>query len=331
MAKAKVNQSRPELVRAKKSKGINTRYRYPSEVLPHSMVLTFKKYDYKDIHKTASEAKKLGEKGVLNTSTTELSESTTIVLPLPTNLVDNTALMINGFAKDMTMDTLANLADGGLGKAVDGLKAAGKAGAVKTKEAIAAYKSGGADAAFDYAMKNLEGTGEQAKAMASFALAMFQGGSQTLSARAGTIVNPKETLAFEGVNLRPHSFKWDLVPMDITESEQIKNIVNVIKQKALPQTADIGEVFSKVLLSYPHVVDIDLVGVDNNYFMDFKTCMITNVSVQYGTGEDVPILKGGKPAVVSLTLELMELESQTADDYGADPISIAGGQTDGVE
>lgn len=323
MAKPKVNKTRPELARAKNAKAKNTRYKYPSEALPHSMILTFKKYDYRDIHKVAAQAESNAQQGVVNTATTEIAETTTIVLPLPTNLVDNTTLRVNGFEKDMAMDTLANMADGGGLKVLSALTNAGGAMASSFMEGgggISGMKQIVTDAV-NAAEPNIKGAAE-------FAMKAITSGSQTLSARSGGILNPKDTLAFEGVNLRANSFKFDFVPMDTKESQQIKDIIDVIKQKSLPQTGNIGDIFSKVILNYPHVVDIDLVGVDTDHFLSYKTSMITNVSVQYGTGDDVPILKGGKPAVVSLTIELMELEAQTADDYGADPITITTGQTD---
>jgi len=44
--------------------------------------------------------------------------------------------------------------------------------------------------------------------------------------------------------------------------------------------------------------------------------MITEFSVDYGAGGGVSIMKGGKPAGVTLSLNMTELEIETSHDYG---------------
>ena len=51
--------------------------------------------------------------------------------------------------------------------------------------------------------------------------------------------------------------------------------------------------------------------------MKFKPAMVTTMSVDYGAGGGVSMMKGGKPAGVTLTMSLQELQIETAEDYGA--------------
>ena len=59
-----------------------------------------------------------------------------------------------------------------------------------------------------------------------------------------------------------------------------------------------------------------LLGVNEEHYMKFKTSMVTQFTVDYGAGGGVAIMKGGKPAGVTINISLQELEIETAHDYG---------------
>jgi hypothetical protein len=141
--------------------------------------------------------------------------------------------------------------------------------------------------------------------------------SRSIDLVTGQTINPRETLAFEGVNLRQHQFSWDLFPNSAADSERIKNIVAMIKRKALPEVSSLTGI-PKAFLQYPSVVDVYLLGVNTDYFIKYKSSMITEFSVDYGAGGGVAIMKGGKPAGVTLNMSMTELEIETAHDYGAE-------------
>lgn len=132
----------------------------------------------------------------------------------------------------------------------------------------------------------------------------------------GSTINPKASLAFEGVELKQHSFGWTLAPKNFEESERLKGIIEKLKQSSLPTYQTFANTNFKAYLRYPAIVDIYLLGVNPDYFMKFKSSMIRSVSVEYGSNGLVSILKGGKPANVTLNIELMELDIHTAEDYG---------------
>ena len=73
--------------------------------------------------------------------------------------------------------------------------------------------------------------------------------------------------------------------------------------KSLPavEGVDGSPTLARAFLKYPSVVDMYLLGIDEGYWMKFKPCMISNVSVDYGGGGLVSIIKGGKPAAVNLS------------------------------
>jgi hypothetical protein len=144
--------------------------------------------------------------------------------------------------------------------------------------------------------------------------------ARTAGAVAGRVVNPQQTLSFDGVNLRTFIFEWDLFPSNKQDTEQITNIVNFLKQQMLPQTVGIAGVsgLDKAFLQYPSVVELSLLGVQEKHFVRFKRAMIDKVNVDYtGSGNQVSIIKGGVPSAVTLSVGFTELTIQTAEDYGA--------------
>jgi hypothetical protein len=52
--------------------------------------------------------------------------------------------------------------------------------------------------------------------------------------------------------------------------------------------------------------------------MQFKPSMIQNITVNYAAGGQVGIMKGGKPQGVSISLQMQEMQIQTAEDFGAE-------------
>lgn len=130
----------------------------------------------------------------------------------------------------------------------------------------------------------------------------------------GNTINPKSSLYFDGVNLKQLSFNWTLAPQDAQESDVIRDITNTIKKNILPSYGRaVG--LTQALLNYPSTVDIFLLGVDQRYYMYFKTAMVQSFNVGY-TPSGLAVVKGGKPAIVALNMQLVEADIHTSEDYG---------------
>ena len=72
---------------------------------------------------------------------------------------------------------------------------------------------------------------------------------------------------------------------------------------------------NKVLLNYPSTVDIFFLGVDDQYFLYYKTCMVQQFATNY-TPNGLAFVAGGKPAMVTMNMTLMEMDIHTSEDYG---------------
>jgi hypothetical protein len=136
----------------------------------------------------------------------------------------------------------------------------------------------------------------------------------------GQTLNPRETISFEGVSLRTHTFQWDLYPDNPRDSQRIQDVIKALKLNVLPETVDIGtgsQGIKKAFLKFPRTCKIFLIGVDETFYMQFKPCMVTSMTVDYAGGGTLAVMAGGRPAGVQISLSLQELQIETAADYGA--------------
>ena len=145
-----------------------------------------------------------------------------------------------------------------------------------------------------------------------------------IGAGRGNALNPFATLVFKGVDLKVHSLEWLLSPDTEEESRSLKNIIKKLQMMVLPTTASpLGDKVSGLsaldrgLLKYPSMVDIYLQGIDNEYYMQFKTAMVSQISVDY-TPNGLAVNKNGRPSAIRLTMTLQEAFIHTADDHKLD-------------
>lgn len=145
---------------------------------------------------------------------------------------------------------------------------------------------------------------------------VLPGAGRAIDQGLGNTVNPKASLYFEGVNLKQFDFSWTLAPTESAESDRIRDITNTIKRHVLP-TYGSAVGLNRILLNYPSTVDIFFLGVQDEYFMYFKTCMVQQFSVNYAPN-GLAFVGGGKPAMVSMNMTLMEMDIHTSEDYGGE-------------
>lgn len=228
-----------------------------------------------------------------------------IVLPIPTNLTDTFSMRVTG----AELGAFGSVAAGAAQKIMD----AGGNVESATRGLLDQYAVSPEEIAKMIVTGQIsEHRAAQVKSLVKSQLDAM-GLGRPIDAATGRISNPHMTLMFEGMDLKSHTFNWNMAPKNVEDSEAIKNILNLIRRNALPEYED-SSLMAKGLLKFPNVVDVFFTGLDENYFMFFKTCMIQSISTDFSPS-GMAILKGGKPAFVNLTLQLMEMNIHTAGDY----------------
>ena len=293
---------------------------FPATGLVHSILFVFKEYSYEGLNAgfdllTGS----IGQTGRARGSS--IKGISSIQLPFPRALTDSTGVNIQGFERDKTTEAISRAASnlmttqGGMSIS-DIPKMIQELGA-----ATSGIFTGKADSGQNQVSRLVKGILGQdlgdATTGAQYLLRSKLPGDigRSIDITTGQTVNPRETLSFDGVELRTHTFNWDLYPESQEDSRLIKDIVNGFKKQVLPHTRDI-EGIPRAFLTYPATVDTYLLGINPEHFMKFKTSLVRNIDVDYGAGGGVTMMKGGKPGGVSLSISMQELEIQTADEYG---------------
>ena len=304
--------------------------RFPDKPYPHSMLLVFEEYDYGGFAGAYGSKLTGGEDGQKGwglenqnrQSGISLRSTKSIELPFPRQLQDATTLIYNDMKQNPLIEGAAlaiKNAGGDMNKLGDIPAGIQNIGA---SMASAMSGSGGLGSAISSAAKAIKGTGTaDAASAALFMLRKFLPDElgQSVNLAMGQTLNPRETIAFSGVQLKTHQFNWDLYPSNKEDSGRIQDIIKYMKSSVLPVTRDIGvdgAGIAKAFLQFPHVCKIYLIGIDSQYFMKFKPAMVTSMTVDYGAGGNLAIMQGGRPAGVNIAITLQELQIETAEDYG---------------
>jgi hypothetical protein len=310
---------------------------FPSGGGPHTMLMTFKQYEY--------EFARAGEQVLLNLSVNGRPLSgadvrresinrrsggsrfsgqlSGIELPIPTNLKDSDMMRV----EMITQSPLEVAAGEFIAQGANALQGSNltmrnlpgalqEFGASLDPNRMASQGAGAAMTAINALLDQSVGSMSR-DIMYLLRSYLPSGVSQVTDRVLGSTVNPKASLAFEGVELKQHSFSWTLIPKNETDSEIIRAIIETVKKNSLPTYQTFAGTNFKAYLKYPSIVDIYLLGVNPAYFLKFKSAMIRSVHVEYGSTGIVSIVKGGKPGNVSLSIDLVELDIHTAEDYGA--------------
>lgn len=323
MARNAIGVNRPEMVISRSRSRINKSgklYSFPSNQSPHAMLMVFKEYSY--------DSARAGQLGLLDSSNGIFNSGLeAIELPMPANLVDNDGIRVEGIEQGPLESALggliasgSNYLQGSNASVSDLPRIFQNLGAGEYNDAIGGgFES--ASSGLGNILTNMMNTSISDASRDALYLLRSQlptGVSQVADRALGSTVNPRESLAFEGVNLKSHSFEWTLSPTNKQDSDTLKAIVETLKRNSLPTYQTFAGLDNfKAYLKYPSIVDVYLLGVNPEYFMKFKSCMVSSITTNYSASGLTSILKGGKPAVVSLGVQLSELDIHTAEDYGA--------------
>lgn len=331
-----VNTSRPEAARQAAeyaSASAAGHIRFPDKPFPHSMLMVFEEYDYSNFSSFKSLVSNNRE-GLISPnrqSGVGIRSSSSIELPFPKQLQDTNSLIVNGFQRDPLTEgltkQLSDFAGSGSGTIGDIPQQIQNAG-VKMAQAMGG--GGNVASAISSVASQITGTStREAASTAMYLLRKFLPDTvaKSVNLATGQVLNPRETLAFEGVQLRQHQFSWDLYPSNANDSARIQDIIKQLKRSVLPVTQDLGTdtKIAEAFLRYPNICKIYLIGVDQEYYMKFKPAMVTSMSVDYAAGGNMGIMQGGRPAGVTISLSLQELQIETANDYGASSPTSAPG------
>lgn len=298
---------------------------FPKDIGPHGILFLFKRYEYQE------------GRSALTTLPSTIEDS--ILLPLPRQIVDASGIRISGnafgFAGNIAASYLSDYANIGLPSLDNVLPGQGQIDQFFNN--LATNPGGTAGDAFNNIVDKLSFLARNApRAALSNALVRSTiGDFRAVDAGLGNAINPRMALSFEGVDLKNFEFDFELMPKSPEESELIRQISQRFKHHALPAFSGLGfgegeagQILSRTFLDFPSMVDMFLVGLNSDYYMYYKTCMIQRFTVNLTPtgGQQHAIMRGGKPAIVQMSISLIESDIRTRND---DDINITVRSADG--
>ncbi len=123
----------------------------------------------------------------------------------------------------------------------------------------------------------------------------------------GVILNPFQSLIFQGISLRQHSFTYRFSPNSSSESQTLRGIIKELKTRMHPQK-------DGLIYQFPDVCDITFGNSGNPYF--FKTCFLESMSVNYApAGQPSFFAETKLPTEVEISFTFKEIEPLTREDF----------------
>tara|TARA_Y100001973_G_scaffold69330_1_gene101129 strand:- start:349 stop:1329 length:981 start_codon:yes stop_codon:yes gene_type:complete len=144
-----------------------------------------------------------------------------------------------------------------------------------------------------------------------------------ISAGSGVAVNPVEAAIFKGVPLRTHNFSWRLSPRNQKEEGFLRQIIHMIKTKMHPTYEGFGK-GGNFGFKYPDVAHITYEGSMMENPPRFKPAVIQDFKVDYSEGGSPAFYKKtGNPVTYNLSMQLMEIDILTREDWDKEKPSAA--------
>ena len=227
----------------------------------------------------------------------------TIILPIPGNIQDNNGAQWG----ENKLNDFAAAALGIVGSVVESDNLKDIPGNVTKKMNELQSGGGGSDVA------------NYAKMVAATTAVNALGANVTigglLARSSGQVINQNLEMVFGGVTIRSFNFGWDLVPRSREEAYVVKSIIKSLKIHTAAKLDNEGMGF----LNAPDIFRIGYFkgGTPHPFLNRFKTCALTNMSVNYTGSGTYATYDDGTPVHMKLDLSFKELNPIYREDHEA--------------
>ena len=138
--------------------------------------------------------------------------------------------------------------------------------------------------------------------------------SAVSGALTGKAPNPFMVMLFKSQNFKEHTFQWILSPNNQKEAQDLQSIIEYFKAALLPK-----ESFGGLTLDYPLIAQIAInlpQSSGNSYLYKFKPSAIVSFMADWTAGPNPAFHTDGAPAIVSITMQIKEIELWFRTDNG---------------
>jgi len=282
-------------------------YRYPNqEIYEDTDYLRIAIVNYTPVGQDLTVRRDEGRK-----KTSAKERIATVLLPMPSNLVDNNAVSYT----DDSLNALAGALASGSITAMEQLPKALATGDFSELGNDLSRQIGNTGLTLGSAKDLIT------RQLGSQAAAIFGGNvslNQIQARTDGTIFNPNMELLFNGPTLRSFKFQFKMTPRNDNEMKEIKSIIRSFKKNMSPKTLPTKENTAGTLyLKTPSIFELTYMqgSKKHDFLHNFKQCFLENMSVNY-TGEGTyATYDDGTPISMIMDLQFKEVEPVYDSDY----------------
>lgn len=243
-----------------------------------------------------------------------------IVLPVPTQIVDGVSIKYNTTDLGITGEIIAGAAS----------EISRRAGQLDFNNGIPGFAGSAAAAAEGVTRGGISAIGQYAGA-AGQAMGAFYGASllnrtlstagvnnpqavAALSVGLNKTLNPFTTAVFQGVNLRTFAFSWTLSPKTQRESRTLEHIIQKLRSNSLPR---VPRNTAGLFMEFPDTVEFNLIGmIQDTFTFPTSPCVVEALKFdRTPTGSPVFFAGTGAPAIVQITMKLVEIRPLVRDEF----------------
>ena len=169
------------------------------------------------------------------------------------------------------------------------------------------------------ALTNMEGFGKvppelQEAIQSSLAAAAIGKSAGEMTARStGQVMNPNLEVIFQGVQTRSFGFTFAFSPRNLSEANQVKQIIRLFKMHSAAKGASGNGFF----ISSPDIFVFEYMkGNSPHPFLNiFKPMVINSIAMDYTGNGTYSTFHDGTPTLMNMTLNLQELNPIYAEHY----------------
>ena len=142
------------------------------------------------------------------------------------------------------------------------------------------------------------------------------GVKEAFEMKKGVIISDRLELAFKGVGKRDFTYNFKMIPKNQDEADMIRKIIFAFKANMLPEFEGGNRAGRRLIV--PNTFDIQYmyVGKTNEYLHNISTCVLQDMTVQYGGSRYKTFdanSEGAPPVETSLSLNFQEMELITRE------------------
>jgi hypothetical protein len=169
------------------------------------------------------------------------------------------------------------------------------------------------------ALPNIDGFGtidestKQAVMSALASAAIGKGAGEMVSRSTGQVMNPNLEVIFNGVQTRSFGFAFAFSPRNMSEANQVKQIIRLFKQHSAAK----GSSGNGFFIASPDIFIFEYMkgGGAHPFLNVFKPMVINSIAMDYTGNGTYSTFHDGTPSLMKMTLNLQELNPIYAEHY----------------